>query len=70
VCSEKEIAEIYRRAAEAKRLSEGSVNPIEKSELRDVERRWLTLAWNCKCNSEKARKPARRRPHTPRRKPR
>jgi hypothetical protein len=56
LCSAKEIAEFYRRATEAGKFSEDSINPFEKREFKEIERRWLSLARGCKCNSEEARK--------------
>jgi hypothetical protein len=67
MCSAKEITEIYRRAAEAGKFSEDSTNPVKKREFKEIERRWLQIACECKCNSEKAQKTSRRRPHRPRR---
>ena len=62
MCSAKEIAEIYRRATEAGKFSEDSTNQVKKREFKEIERRWLQIARECKCNSEKAQKPSRRRP--------
>ena len=62
MCSEKQIVEFYRRAAEAGKFSEDSTNPVKKREFTEIERRWLQIARECKCNSEKAQKPSRRRP--------
>ena len=67
MCSEKQIVEFYRRAAEAGKFSEDSTNPVKKREFKEIERRWLQIASECKCNSEKAQKPSSRRPHRPRR---
>jgi hypothetical protein len=67
VCSAKEIAAIYRRATEAAKFSEESSNPVERKEFKEIERRWLSLARDCKCNSEE---PSKRRTHSPRRKAR
>jgi hypothetical protein len=67
VCRAKTIAGFYLRASEARKFSEDSNNPIKKKEFKEVERRWLSLARDCKCNSEKA---AKRRTHSPRRNPR
>jgi hypothetical protein len=67
VCSAKTIVGFYRRATEARKFSEESNNPLKKREFKEVERRWLSLARDCKCNSEK---PPKRRTHSPRRKPR
>jgi hypothetical protein len=63
--SAKEITEIYRRAVEAE-FSNDSTNPVKKREFKEIERRWLQIARECKCNGEKAQKPLRRRPHRPR----
>jgi hypothetical protein len=68
VCSAKTIANFYRRATEAGKFSQHSTNPVEKSEFKEIERRWLSLARDCKCNGEEARKPSRPRTHTRRRK--
>jgi hypothetical protein len=70
MCSAEQIIEFYRRATEAGKFSKDSTNPVKKSEFKEIERRWLSLAQNCTCNSEEARKPSRRRNHAPRRKPR
>jgi hypothetical protein len=67
MCSAKEITEFYRRAVEAGKFSEDSTNPVKKREFKEIERRWLQIARECKCNSEKAQKPSRRGPHRPRR---
>jgi hypothetical protein len=66
MCSAKEITEIYRRAVEAGKFSEDSINSVKKREFKEIERRWLQIARECKCNGEKAQKPLRRRPHHPR----
>jgi hypothetical protein len=68
MCSEKQIVEFYRRAAEAGKFSEDSTNPVEKREFKEIERRWLSIAQNCTCSSEEARKPSKRCTHAPRRK--
>jgi hypothetical protein len=68
MCNAKQILEFYRRATEAGKFSEGSANPVKRREFKEIERRWLEIARECKCNSEKARKPPRRRPYRPRRK--
>jgi hypothetical protein len=67
VCRAKTIAGFYRRASEARKFSEDSNNPIKKKEFKEVERRWLSLARDCECDSEQ---PPKRRTHSPRRKPR
>ena len=66
MCSAKEITEIYRRAVEAGKFSKDSTGPVKKREFKEIERRWLQIARECKCNGEKALKPLRRRPHRPR----
>jgi hypothetical protein len=68
MCSAEQIVEFYRRATEAGKFSKDSTNPVKKREFKEVERRWLSMAQTCKCNSEEAQKPSRRRPHRPRRK--
>jgi hypothetical protein len=68
MCSAKEITEIYRRAVEAGKFSEDSTNPVEKREFKEIERRWLSIAQNCTCSREEARKPSKRCTHAPRRK--
>ena len=68
MCSAKRILEFYRRATEAGKFSEDSTNPVKRSEFKEIERRWLQIARECKCNSEKAQKPSRLRTHAPRRK--
>jgi hypothetical protein len=70
MCNAKEIADYYRRATEARKFSEDSTNPFEKRDLKEVERTWLSIAQNCKCNSEDGRKSSRRRSQAPRREPR
>jgi hypothetical protein len=68
VCRAKTIAGFYRRASEARKFSEDSNNPVKKREFKEIERRWLQIARECKCPSdEKAQKPSRRGPHRPRR---
>jgi hypothetical protein len=44
MCSAKEITEIYRRAVEAGKFSEDSINPVKKREFKEIERRWLQIA--------------------------
>ena len=61
MCSAKTIAGFYRRAREARKFSEETINPVKKRDFNEVERKWLSLARDCKCNSE-ARKPSRRLP--------
>jgi len=68
LCSAKQIAEFYHLAQEAGKFSEDSTNPVEKREFEEVERRWLAIARECKCNSEKARKPSTPPIHTRRHK--
>jgi hypothetical protein len=68
MCSAKQILEFYRRATEAGKFSEDSTNPVKRSEFKEIERKWLQIARECTCNSEKAQKPSRGRPHRPRRK--
>jgi hypothetical protein len=48
-----------RRATEAGKFFEVSTNPVERRELKEIERKWLSLARNCKCNSKEAREPRR-----------
>jgi hypothetical protein len=67
MCNAKQILEFYRRATEAGKFSEDSINPVKKREFKEIERRWLKIARECKCNSEKSPK---RRTYPPRRKPR
>jgi hypothetical protein len=67
MCSAKQITEIYRRATQAGKFAEESTNPVKKREFKEIERRWLQIGRECKCNSEKAQKPSRRGPHRPRR---
>jgi hypothetical protein len=38
------ILECYRRAAEARRFADDAVNPFEKADFLDIERRWMSLA--------------------------
>jgi hypothetical protein len=62
MCSAEQIVEFYRRATEAGKFSEHSTNPVEKREFKEIERRWLAIARECKCNGGKeAPKPSRRR---------
>jgi hypothetical protein len=68
MCSGEQIVEFYRRATEAGKFSKDSTNPVEKREFKEIERRWLSMAQNCKCNSEETGKSSRRRTHAPRRK--
>ena len=68
MCSEKQIVEFYRLAAQAGKFSEDSTNPVEKREFKEIERRWLSMAQNCRCSSEEAQKPSKRCTHAPRRK--
>jgi hypothetical protein len=70
VCSAKIIANFYRRATEAGKFFEDSTNPLEKRDFKEIERRWLSIARGCKCNSKEARKPSKRSTYAPRRKPR
>jgi hypothetical protein len=42
VCSAKTIANFYRRATEAGKFFESSINPVEKRDLKEIERRWLS----------------------------
>ena len=69
MCSAEQIVEFYRRAAEAGKFSEDSTNPVEKREFKEIERRWLSIAQNCKCNSENVRRPSRERTQPRRRRP-
>lgn len=39
------VEECYRRAAEAHRIADAYGTPAEKKDLLDVERRWLSLAF-------------------------
>jgi hypothetical protein len=39
-------SECYKRAAEARRLAKGTLDPDEKVDLFKVERGWLSLARN------------------------
>jgi hypothetical protein len=68
MCSADQIIEFYRRATEAGKFSKDSTNPVKKGEFKEIERRWLSMAQNCKCNSEDGQKPSRRRTHAHRRK--
>ena len=61
MCSAEQILEFYRRATEAGKFSKDSTNPVKKREFKEIERRWLQIARDCKWNSE-ARKPSRRLP--------
>jgi hypothetical protein len=70
VCSAKTIAGLYRRAMEAGQFFENSTDPVAKSEFRKIQRKWLSIARGCKCNSKEARKPSKRSTYAPRRKPR
>jgi hypothetical protein len=70
MCTAKKIAECYRRAMEAGQFFENSTDPVAKNEFREIQRKWLSLARNCKCMSEEAQKPSRRSTHAPRRTPR
>jgi hypothetical protein len=76
MCSAQEIVERYRRAEEARRMAKTALTPPERADLVEVEKRWLFLARDCKCNGqskENGRKEITRpRPsnHSPRRKPR
>jgi len=67
LCEAKQIAEFYRLAMEAGKFSEDSTNPVEKRDFKEIERRWLAIARECKCNGEEARKPSKRGTHAPRR---
>jgi hypothetical protein len=67
MCNAKTIVGFYRRATEARKFSKDTNNPLKKRDFKEVERKWLSLARDCKCNSEK---PSRRSTHSPRRKPR
>jgi len=67
MCSAKTIAGFYRLAREARKFSEETNNPVKKRDFNEIERKWLYLAHNCKCNSEKSSKPLT---HSPRRKSR
>src|SRR5262245_60223783 len=43
--------------------------PRRKEGFKEIERRWMSMAQNCRCNSEEAGKPSRRpTTHAPRRK--
>jgi hypothetical protein len=64
MCSAEQILEFYRRATEAGKFSKDSSNPVEKREFKEIERRWLSIAQNCTCNSEE--KPSKRSAHAPR----
>jgi hypothetical protein len=64
------MCKFYRRATEAGKFFKDSTNPVKKREFKEIERRWLSMAQNCTCNSEEASKPSRRRTQAPRRKPR
>ena len=68
MCSPEQIVEFYRRATEAGKFSKDSNNPVKKREFKEIERRWLSMAQTCQCNSEEAGKPSRRRTHVPSRK--
>jgi len=77
MCGAEEIMECYRRAEEARRMAEAALTPWEKADLVEVEKRWLSLARDCKCNGqsvengrEELSKTARPSNHAPRRKPR
>jgi hypothetical protein len=74
MCSAYEIVECYRRAEEAGRMAKAALTPGERADLVEVEKRWLSLARNCKCNgqskengNEEVRRP-RQSNHSPRRK--
>jgi hypothetical protein len=55
-----DIAECYRRAAEARRIAEApGITGAERADLLEVERRWLSLA---RCAPEPAGAPLSRQP--------
>jgi hypothetical protein len=49
------------KSFEAGKFFEDSTNPLEKRDFKEIERRWLSIARGCKCNSKEARKPSKRR---------
>ena len=55
MCGAEEIMECYRRAEEARRMAEAALTPWEKADLVEVEKRWLSLARDCKCNGQSER---------------
>jgi len=59
MCSAEQIVEFYRRASGARKFSNNSTNPAEERNFKEIERRWLSMAQNCRCNSEEAGKPSR-----------
>jgi hypothetical protein len=65
MCSAKTIAGFFRLALEARKFSEDTNNPVKKRDFKEVERKWLSLARDCKCDGEKS---AKRITHSPRRK--
>jgi hypothetical protein len=46
------IAEYYRRASEARRMAETTVDPIERADFLAIEQRWLSLARDHASDSE------------------
>jgi hypothetical protein len=52
MCSAQEIVERYRRAEEARRMAKAALTPSERADLVEVEKRWLSLARDCKCNGQ------------------
>ena len=52
MCSAKAIKECYRRAEEARRIADATDDPVARDDFRDIERRWLSVAGNCKCNEQ------------------
>jgi hypothetical protein len=68
MCSAKQILEFYRRATEAGKFFEDSINQVKRREFKEIERRWLQIARECKCNSDELKKPSGRPAHRPRRK--
>jgi len=61
MCSAEQILEFYRRATEAGKFAKDSASPVEKREFKEIERRWLSMAQNCKCNSEETQRTSPRR---------
>ena len=52
MCTAKAITECYRRAEEARRIADATDDPVARDDFRDIERRWLSVAGNCKCNEQ------------------
>ena len=54
MCTAKAITECYRRAEEARRIADATDDPVARDDFKEIERRWLSVARNCKCNEQSA----------------